>query len=180
MVVRASSFQWMSMLHKTYNVTHIWNYFETRHGKGEHNRVGACINTTLRREEMRFTKNPHIKDAESIVQWCSATMSNWTKVQHTSTRVGRPIKNFWHVVDIDRSYSYSCSVVQGTHGFNSFQSLSNPLFEIWTWKLACFCSPCRSGEWDECECIDWVDDWDRVSLAIDPCVVIETTHLEEV
>ena len=27
--------------------------------------------------------------------------------------------------------------------------------------------------------MDWVDDWDRVSLAVDPCVVGETTHLEE-
>ena len=42
-----------------------------------------------------------------------------------------------------------------------------------------FCSPCSSGEWDECECMDWVDDWDHVSLAVDPCVVGETTHLEE-
>ena len=28
--------------------------------------------------------------------------------------------------------------------------------------------------------MDWVDDWDRVSLAVDPHVVDETTHLEEV
>ena len=28
--------------------------------------------------------------------------------------------------------------------------------------------------------MDWVDDWDCVSLAVDPCVVDETTHLEEV
>ena len=28
--------------------------------------------------------------------------------------------------------------------------------------------------------MDWVDDWDHVSLAVDPCVVGETTHLEEV
>jgi len=27
--------------------------------------------------------------------------------------------------------------------------------------------------------MDWVDDWDRVSLAVDPRAVIETTHLEE-
>ena len=27
--------------------------------------------------------------------------------------------------------------------------------------------------------MDWVDDWDRVSLAVDPCVVSETTHLKE-
>ena len=27
--------------------------------------------------------------------------------------------------------------------------------------------------------MDWVDDWDHVSLAVDPSVVNETTHLEE-
>ena len=27
--------------------------------------------------------------------------------------------------------------------------------------------------------MEWVDDWDRVSLALDTRVVIETTHLEE-
>ena len=83
------------MLHKTCNVPHIWNYFETGHGKGENDEASACIKSTLRREDMSFTRNPHIKDAESIVQWCSATMSGRTKV------VGRPVRNFWHVVDID-------------------------------------------------------------------------------
>ena len=105
-------FQWMSMLHKTYNVSHIWNYFETGHDKGEHDRASACIKIALRREEMRFTRNPHIKDAESIVQWCSTTMLDRTSV------VRRPVRNFWHVVDIDQSRSYSCSTVQGTRGFH--------------------------------------------------------------
>ena len=59
------------------------------------------------------------------------------------------------------------------------QISNNPLFEIWMQKLACFCIPCSSGEYDECECMDWVDEWDRVSLEVDPRVVIETTHLEE-
>ena len=93
--------------------------------------------------------------------------------------VGSPISNFWHVVDIDQSHSYSCSTVQGTRGFHSVRSSNNPLFEIWTRKLACFCSPCSSGEWDECECMDWVDDWDHVSLVVDPHVFCEKTHLEE-
>ena len=135
----------------------------------------ACINTTLGRESMRFTRNPHIKDEESIVQWCSATMSDRTKVQHTSTGVGRPVRNFWHVVDIDRSHFYSCYTVQGTHGFHSVRSSKKSLFEIWTWKNSFFYSPCRSGEWDECKCMDWIDDWDHVSLAVDPCVVGEQT-----
>ena len=67
-------FQWMSMLHNNYNVPHIWKKFEIDHIKGEQYGFDACIKTTLQWEEMRFTKNPHIKDAESIVQWCSAIM----------------------------------------------------------------------------------------------------------
>ena len=27
--------------------------------------------------------------------------------------------------------------------------------------------------------MDWIDDWDHVSLVLDPHVVSETTHLEE-
>ena len=64
--------------------------------------------------------------------------------------------------------------------FISVRSSNNPLFEIWTWKLSFFCIPCSSGDWDECDCMDWVDDWDHVSLVVDPHVVIEATHLEEV
>ena len=73
------------MFDKTYNVPHICNYFDTGHGKGEHDGAYECIKTILQREEMRLSRNPHIKYAESIVQWCSATMSDQTKVQHTST-----------------------------------------------------------------------------------------------
>ena len=36
----ACVFQWLSIFHKTYNVPHIWNYFETGHGKGENDGDG--------------------------------------------------------------------------------------------------------------------------------------------
>ena len=42
----------------------------------------------------------------------------------------------------------------------------NAIVEMWTRKLSCFCHPCSSGEWDNCESIDWVDSWDHVSLPI--------------
>jgi hypothetical protein len=42
-------------------------------------------------------------------------------------------------------------------------------------KLTFFCGPCSSGEWDDCESKDWVDAWDHISLAIDPCVIVEST-----
>ena len=106
-------------------------------------------------------------------------MSYQTKVQHTLIGEGRLVRNFWYVVDIDRSHSYSCGTVWGPRGFHLVPSSNNSLFEIWTRKLAFFCIPCSNGGWDECKCMDWVDDWDCVSLAVDPHVVGETTHLEE-
>ena len=32
----------------------MWNYFETGHGKGEHNGAGECVKTALRREELKY------------------------------------------------------------------------------------------------------------------------------
>ena len=43
----ARVFQWLFLLHIKYNVPHLWSYFETGHGKGEHDGAGACIQTAL-------------------------------------------------------------------------------------------------------------------------------------
>ena len=71
---------------------------------------------------------------------------------------------FWEVVDVDQSHLYECKTVQGNHSFHSVRTLDNSIVEMWIRKLSCFCYPCSSGEWDNCESIDWVDSWDRVSL----------------
>ena len=68
------------MLHRKIKVPHIWNYFETGHGKGEHDGVGAYIKTTLRRKEMKFTNVSIIWDAKSIVKWCSSTMGEGARM----------------------------------------------------------------------------------------------------
>jgi hypothetical protein len=39
--------QWLSLLHIKYNVPLLWRYFETGHGRGEHDGAGACIKTAL-------------------------------------------------------------------------------------------------------------------------------------
>ena len=86
---------------------------------------------------------------------------------------------FWEVVDIDCSHAWECKTVPGTRGFHSVRSSDNPVFEIWTRKLACFCLPCCDGDWDVCESLDWVDGWDRISLALDQCAIVELTPLEQ-
>jgi hypothetical protein len=40
-------FQWLCILHKKLKVPHICNYFESGHGKGEHDGAGACIKRVL-------------------------------------------------------------------------------------------------------------------------------------
>ena len=67
-------FQWLCILHKRHKVPHIWNYFETGHEKWEHDGVGACIKTALRRQEVKFTTILLIRDAKTIVAWCSSMM----------------------------------------------------------------------------------------------------------
>ena len=67
-------FQWLCIIHKRHKVTHIWNYFETGHGKGEHDGVGACIKTALCRKEMKFITIFLIQDAKTIIAWCSLVM----------------------------------------------------------------------------------------------------------
>ena len=69
----AHVFEWLCLLHIKYKVPHVWNYFEIGHGKGEHDGVSACIKTTLRSEEMKFT-SALLRDAASIVQWCASIM----------------------------------------------------------------------------------------------------------
>ena len=42
-------------------------------------------------------------------------------------------------------------------------------------KLDLLFWPCSNGKCDVCESMDWFNEWDHQSLAVDPCVVVETT-----
>ena len=103
----------------------------------------------------------------------SALLSN------KSTRKRHVERFFWEVVDIDRSHAWECKTIPGTRGFHSVWSSDNPVFEIWTRKLACFYPPCYDGDWDVCESLDWVDGWDCISLPLDQHTIVELTLLEE-
>ena len=40
--------------HRNENIKHIWNFFESGHGKGEHDGAGACIKRALRKYQMNY------------------------------------------------------------------------------------------------------------------------------
>ena len=95
-------FQWLCILHKRHKVSHIWNYFETGYGKGEHDGEGACIKTALHRKEMKFITISLIRDAKTIVAWCSSVMGQGARRQEDqSSQKSHVHKYFWEVVYVD-------------------------------------------------------------------------------
>ena len=107
---------------------------------------------------MEFTTISLIQDAKNIVTLCSLVMGNKARrKEYQSSQKAHVHRYFWEVVDVDQSHLYECKTVQGTHAFHLVRTSDNAIVEMWTRKLSCFCYPCRSDEWDNCESIDWVD-----------------------
>ena len=48
----AKAFNWLAMQHARTNVRFLWNFFESGHGKGEHDGAGARIKRALRQHEL--------------------------------------------------------------------------------------------------------------------------------
>ena len=71
------------------------------------------------------------------------------------------------------------NTVHGTRQFHLIRSSDNSALQIWTILKACFCSSCSIDEWDDCEYIDTVDTWDRVTLRTNFNGVNEIEHLED-
>ena len=129
---------------------------------------------------MKFTNVSIIQDAKSIVEWYSSTMGEEARMQEDqSTRNAKVCRFFWEVVDVDRSQLYECKMIKGTRQLHSVRTSENAIFEIQTRKLSCFCTPCSTNEWEDCESAEWVDGWVRVSLPIGPRIGLELAQLEE-
>ena len=50
----ATMFYWLSRMNVTSGVQHFLNFIEARHGKGEHDGVGACVKRALTRDELKY------------------------------------------------------------------------------------------------------------------------------
>ena len=55
------------------NIKHCWNFFETGHGKGEHDGAGACVKRALRRWKMNHSSK-RFHSAAEVVQWCKSNI----------------------------------------------------------------------------------------------------------
>ena len=53
---------------------HIWSFFESGHGKGEHDGAEACAKRALVKEKLKILTT-ELLDARSIGHWCSLALS---------------------------------------------------------------------------------------------------------
>ena len=101
----------------------MWNNFEKGHGKGEHDGARACVKTALRREELKLSIESTIRNAQSIVRWCTSVMGEESAMRVESTRKRHVERFFWEMVDIDHSHAWECKTVPGTRAFIRFEVL---------------------------------------------------------
>ena len=86
---------------------HVWNYFETGHGKGKHDGASPCIKTSLCTEEMKVTGD-RLRDVASIVKWCASVMGEQAIGKHLVQTI------FWEVTNVDHSQTHWVNTVHGT------------------------------------------------------------------
>ena len=116
---------------------------------------------------MKFTNVSIIWDAKSIVEWCSSTMGEGARMQEDQSTRKAHVRRFF------------CKNIKGTRRLHSVRTSDNAIFEIWTRKLSCFCTPSSTNEWEDCGSVEWVDGWVCVSLPIGPRIGLELSQLEE-
>ena len=156
----ARQFLWLYEWHRHTNVEIIWSFFETGHGKGEHDGAGACIKRALRRHQLRH-ESERFRDAKDVVEWCTSHMSVDSSSSETEQSQSRRVRRFFscvHSHEINTSGS-DCATVKGTLKLHSIRSTNyaNPC--IYTRCHACFCDECIDGTWENCQNKAWVDGW---------------------
>ena len=81
-------------LHKALNIKHLCNFFESGHGKGEHDGAGECVKRALQRWEMNpSSRRFHL--AAEVVQWCKSHLSHDCSQQ--SKYVRRYVHDFFNL-----------------------------------------------------------------------------------
>ena len=81
------------------------DFFESGHGKGEHDGAGACVKRALVKEQLKISTT-ELLDARSIVDWCSLTLSQGGTLDSVVRRF------FWLVEEGSIAYRSDCAIVR--------------------------------------------------------------------
>ena len=64
----------------------MWNYFETRKGKGEDDQDRSCVKKTIHIEESKLSTKPRIQYAQYIARWCMLVTGGKSAMRVESAR----------------------------------------------------------------------------------------------
>ncbi|KAH9304182.1 hypothetical protein KI387_008586, partial [Taxus chinensis] len=140
-------------MHVKMGVQHIWSFTEAGHGKGEHDGAGACVKRALTREELKYKDGAKLKDAKSIVEWCTDNMARGSQENSTVCRY------FWLIEEKHIANYEDCMTLTGSSDMHSFCSSDATSWAVWTRKLTCFCASCIEFVTAECDSQEWVEGW---------------------
>ena len=155
-----------------------WNFFESGHGKGEHDGAGAVIKRALTHEQLKADGVP-LKCARDIVMYLrehftlgvhavySSTQVRDTRPVYSSTQVRDTRRVFWEVGidEVKRDISWDCHPIPNlrqVHSVRGFWETNGHCIGVR--QLSCFCYECIQGKWRRCVNTSWVHHWVYHSL----------------
>ena len=98
-------FYWLCRMHIERGVPHIWSFFESGHGKGEHDGAGACVKRALVKKQLKIS-TAELLDARSIFDWCSLALSQGGTLDSVVCRL------FWLVEEGSIGDRSVCAIVR--------------------------------------------------------------------
>ena len=121
----APMFYWLCGIHVKMNVPHIWSFFESRHGKGEHDEVGACMKRALVKKQVKISA-VELLDACTIVDWFTSALSQGGTLDSIVYRL------FQLVEEGSLGDILDCATVIDSSKMHSFYNSDCSTWTIWT------------------------------------------------
>jgi hypothetical protein len=133
-----------------------WHFFESGHGKGEHDGMGGLVKSALQKWQLLDGEDaPKLTNAEEVVEVLKARLSSAAPSSFPSRAAQRAeTARHFHLIrveDVKDLPKLCCETVRGTRGIHHvWASRDNPKV-LFHRQLSCFCVKCWAEKWDECE-----------------------------
>lgn len=165
-----------SIAESKYDLTR--HFFGTHHGKGPSDSAGGAVKGSAARAVK--ARRVCIRDAKDLYKYCSENLSIGRKVLSNECTGGHMRRSFFfvHSRDILRDQvSEDFVTVKGTRKLHSVTNILGKNSSIMTRNLACCCNNCQTGQREDCENSDHVDQYKAVSLV--RAMKVESTVLNQ-
>jgi hypothetical protein len=146
-----------------------WHYWDTGHGKGPHDGVGACLKQMLRKEQLKVD-GYKLQNARDVVSFLDSIQSS--AGDSSSVTMRKDVHRVYREIgktEVDKMKRvFNCKTIPGSRSMHSVRSMShsNPKL-IECCDYSCFCIFCMFGEGTTCPNRSHVGNWNLVT--IEPC-----------